>query len=158
MPTNNVEILLVEDNSADEELTLIALRKNKIANTIHVARDGEEALDFLFCRGPFHGRNPLPPPRLVLLDLKLPKVDGLEVLRCIKQEPETQAIPVVMLTSSKQEEDMVKSYRYGVNSFIQKPVDFGSFCETVRQTGLYWLLVNEPPPNEAFAPLPASDS
>ena len=147
-----VEILLVEDNSADEELTLIALRKNRITNKIYVARDGEEALDFLQCKGKFLGRNPLPAPRLVLLDIRLPKIDGLEVLRNIKQEPATKAIPVVMLTSSKQEEDMVKSYQYGVNSFLQKPVDFGRFCEIVRQAGLYWLLMNEPPPKEAFPP------
>ncbi len=153
MHRNAVDILLVEDNPADEELTLIALRKNKIANAIHVVRDGEEALDFLLCRGPFEGRSPLPPPRLILLDIRLPKIDGLEVLRCIKQNPSTRAIPVVMLTSSKQEEDVVKSYEYGVNSFLQKPVDFDRFCEMVRQAGFYWLLVNEPPPPEAFSPV-----
>jgi two-component system, response regulator len=150
MYENAVEILLVEDNAGDAELTLIALRKNKLANAIQVARDGEEALDFLLCRGAFEKRDPLPPPRLILLDLKLPKVDGLEVLRQIKEDPATKAIPVVMLTTSKQEEDMVKSYRYGVNSYIQKPLDFERFCDTVRQAGLYWLLVNQAPPDEAF--------
>ena len=154
MHENAVDILLVEDNSADEELTLIALRKNRITNKIHVARDGEEALDFLRCKGKYLGRNPLPAPRLILLDIRLPKIDGLEVLRQLKQDPATKAIPVVMLTSSKQDEDLVKSYQYGVNSFLQKPVDFGRFCEIVRQAGLYWLLLNEAPPNETFA-LPA---
>lgn len=152
MDKSAVEILLVEDSPGDVELTLIALRKSRIANAIHVAQDGEEALDFLLCQGQFAGRDPLPRPRLILLDLRLPKMDGLELLRYIKQNASTKAIPVVMLTSSKQEEDMVKSYHYGVNSFIQKPVDFDHFCETVRQAGLYWLLVNEPPPNKAFAP------
>jgi two-component system response regulator len=150
MHNQAIEILLVEDNPADEELTMIALRKNKIANTIHVARDGVAALDFLFCRGSFKDRKPLPAPKLVLLDIRLPKLDGLEVLNIIKHDPATQAIPVVMLTSSKQDEDMVKSYQYGVNSFLQKPVDFDNFCEMVRQAGLYWLLINEPPPNDAF--------
>lgn len=145
-----VEILLVEDNPADVELTLHALRQNKLANKIQVARDGEEALDFLFTRGNFRGRKSLAPPRIVLLDLKLPKVDGLAVLRAIKGEARTRAIPVVVLTSSKEEKDMVESYSLGVNSYIQKPVDFDSFRETVRQLGLYWLLVNVPPPSSAF--------
>ena len=146
-----VEILLVEDNPADVELTLHALGQNKLANKIQVARDGEEALDFLFNRGGFRNRKSLAPPRMVLLDLKLPKVDGLSVLRAAKGDPRTRAIPIVVLTSSKEEKDMVESYSLGVNSYIQKPVDFENFRHTVRDLGLYWLVVNVPPPNSAFA-------
>lgn len=146
-----VEILLVEDNPADVELTLHALGQNKLANKIQIARDGEEALDFLFNRGSFHDRISQAPPRMVLLDLKLPKVDGLGVLRAAKGDPRTRAIPIVVLTSSKEEKDMVESYSLGVNSYIQKPVDFDNFRQTVRDLGLYWLLVNVPPPNSAFA-------
>ena len=145
-------ILLVEDNEADVELTLHALRLNHLANRIHVARDGEEALDFLFFRGIYAERSERPQPHLVLLDLKLPKVDGLEVLREIKNDPRTRAIPVVILTSSKEERDMVSSYQLGVNSYIQKPVDFDQFRETVKQLGLYWLVTNQPPPPNAFRP------
>jgi two-component system response regulator len=148
---NGVEILLVEDNAADVELTLHALRQNKLANKIQVARDGEEALDFLFGRGHFQDRPSHQPPRIVLLDLKLPKVDGLEVLRAVKSDPRTRAIPIIVLTSSKEEKDLVEGYSLGVNSYIQKPVDFDSFRDTVRQLGLYWLLINVPPPPAAFS-------
>ena len=150
MSTKEVEILLVEDNEADEELTVHALRVNNLANCIHVARDGEEALDFLFCRGAHAGRDFENPPRLVLLDLKLPKVDGLEVLRQIKNDPRTRAIPFVILTASREERDLIEGYHLGVNSYIQKPVDFLQFREIVKQLGLYWLLVNLSPPREAF--------
>lgn len=146
MALDEVEILLVEDNPADLELTLHALRQNHLANRIHLARDGEEALDYLFGRGQ-HSQRPLDAPlKLVLLDLKLPKVDGIEVLRAIKSDPRTKVIPVVILTSSKEERDLVSSYELGVNSYIQKPVDFAEFRETVKQLRLYWLLVNQPPP------------
>ena len=150
MSTNEVEILLVEDNEADEELTIHALRANNLANRIHVAHDGEEALDFLFCRGEHNGRDFEKPPRLVLLDLKLPKVDGLEVLRQIKNDPRTKAIPIVILTASGEERDRVEGYQLGVNSYIQKPVDFVQFREIVKQLGLYWLVVNLAPPRDAF--------
>ena len=150
-PQHEIEILLVEDNPADVELTLHALRRNNLANHIRVVRDGEEALDFLFCRNSYHSRSFEQPPKLVLLDLKLPKVDGLEVLRQVKTDPRTRAIPVVILTASKEEKDLVNGYQLGVNSYIQKPVDFDQFRETVKQLGLYWLLVNEPPPPNAFS-------
>lgn len=149
--TDSVEILLVEDNPADAELTLRALRQNNLANKIHVARDGEEALDFLFNRGSYQGRTGQSPPRIVLLDLKLPKIDGLGVLRTVKDNVRTRAIPIIILTSSKEEKDMVEGYSLGVNSYIQKPVDFDSFRDTVRQLGLYWLLINVAPPLAAFA-------
>ena len=152
MNTNEVEILLVEDNPDDVELTLHALRQEKLANSIVIARDGEEALDFLFCRGKYSTRSFDSPPRLILLDLKLPKVDGMEVLREIKKETRTRAIPVVILTSSREESDLVNGYHLGVNGYIQKPVDFDHFRQTVKQLGLYWLVVNEPPPASAFRP------
>ncbi len=145
-----IEILLVEDDPKDIELTLHALRHDKLANRIHVAQDGEQALDFLFCRGEFRDREPTQQPKLILLDLKLPKVDGLEVLRAMKNDERTRAIPVVILTSSKQEPDMVSGYKLGVNSYIQKPVDFTSFRQKVKDLGYYWLLVNLPPPEAAF--------
>lgn len=144
------EILLVEDNASDAELTLHALRNNNIAKHIRLARDGEEALDFLLCRGPFADRQFDPPPQLVLLDLKLPKVDGIQVLQEIKANARTRSIPVVVLTSSKEERDLVKSYRLGVNSYIQKPVSFADFQNVVRQLGMYWLLLNSNPPSAAF--------
>lgn len=142
---DEIEILLVEDNPADLELTLRALKKNNIANKVQVAEDGEVALDFLFGRGQFADRNTDNKPKVVLLDLKLPKVDGLEVLRTIKADPKTQAIPVVVLTTSKQESDIIESYRLGVNSYIVKPVDFEKFVESVKELGMYWLLMNQPP-------------
>ena len=150
--TQEVEILLVEDNPVDVDLTLRALRTNNLANQVQVARDGEEALDFLFCRGPYSDRNSDTPPKLILLDLKLPKVDGLEVLREIRNHPRTRPIPVVILTSSKEDKDMVASYQLGINSYIQKPVDFDDFRDTVKQLGLYWLIINQPPPPAAFLP------
>ena len=146
MSTNEIEILLVEDNEADEELAIHALRTNNLANQIHVARDGEEALDFLFCRGEHNGRGFDKPPRLVLLDLKLPKVDGLEVLRQLKSDPRTKAIPIVILTASREERDMINGYQVGVNSYIQKPVDFVQFRGIIKQLGLYWLVVNQASP------------
>ncbi len=151
MPADAIEILLVEDDPRDVELTLHALRRNNLANRIHVARDGEEALELLFCRGPHSDRSFDRPPKLILLDLKLPKVDGLEVLRQVKSDLRTKAIPVVILTSSKEEKDLINGYCLGVNSYIQKPVDFDNFCKTAKQLGLYWLLVNEPPPSGAFS-------
>ena len=150
MTQKEVEILLVEDNPMDVELTLHALRHNNLANQIQVVRDGEEALDFLLCRGPYSGRNFGHPPKLVLLDLKLPKVNGLEVLREIRNDARTKPIPVVVLTSSKEDKDMVLSYQLGINSYIQKPVDFSEFRKTVKQLGFYWLLVNQAPPAGAF--------
>jgi CheY-like chemotaxis protein len=148
-PNRGMEILLVEDNVDDLELTLHALRSDQVANKIEVARDGEEALDYFFRRGRFAARSLESEPSLVLLDLKLPKVDGLEVLREIKNNPHTRTVPVVVLTSSKEEKDMVMSYQLGVNSYIQKPVDFKQFRETVKQLGLYWLVINQPPPANA---------
>ncbi len=144
MTGDDVEILLVEDNPNDVELTLHALRHNNLTNRIHVARDGAEALDYIFATGAYAER-PTPHPRVILLDLKLPLVDGLEVLQRVKNDPGTRAIPVVVLTSSREERDVVESYRLGVNSYIVKPVDFGQFSEAVRQMGLYWVLLNEPP-------------
>ena len=140
-----VEILLVEDNPNDAELALRALKKNNLANNILVVTDGEEALDFIFARGAFSERKIENGPKVILLDLKLPKVDGLEVLRAIKSDPHTKIIPVVVLTSSKEESDIVASYRLGVNSYIVKPVDFAKFVAAVRDLGLYWLLLNQSP-------------
>jgi CheY-like chemotaxis protein len=134
------------------KLAMHALNARKLANQIEVARDGEEALDFLFCRGRYASRNFDHAPRLVLLDLKLPKVDGLEVLRAAKADARTRAIPVVILTASKEERDMVESYQLGVNAYIQKPVDFDQFRQIVEQVGLFWLVVNQAPPPAAFGP------
>ena len=149
MTANEIDILLVEDNDGDMELALHALRRERLANKIFVARDGEEALDFLFCRGEFAQRSFAHPPKLVLLDLKLPKVEGIEVLRQVKAEQRTRSIPVVIMTSSNEERDIVNGYNLGANSFIQKPVDFDQFRDTVRQVGLYWMLVNQAPLPEA---------
>jgi len=148
MNRGELEILLVEDNEDDMELALHALERGKVANRISVVRDGEEALDFLFCRGAYSKRSFEHPPKLVLLDLKLPKVDGMEVLRQVKGEPRTKTIPVVIMTSSKEERDLVNSYNLGVNSYIQKPVDFDQFRETVKDVGLYWVVINQPPVTE----------
>jgi len=142
---DDVEILLIEDNAADAELTMRALRKNKLANRVVRVSDGEEALDFLFARGAFQARKVENGPKLILLDLKLPKLDGLQVLRAIRGDPRTQVFPVVVLTSSKEERDIVASYRLGVNSYIVKPVDFEKFVAAVRDIGMYWLLLNQPP-------------
>jgi two-component system response regulator len=146
MNSSELEILLVEDNQNDMDLALHALRREKLANHIVVARDGEEALDFLFCRGAFAHRPFEHPPKLVLLDLKLPRVDGMEVLRQVKSDPRTKNIPIVIMTSSKEEQDLMSGYNLGVNSYIQKPVDFDKFRETVKSVGLYWLVINQPPP------------
>ena len=142
----NGAILLVEDNPDDEALTLRALKKNNIANEVVVARDGAEALDYLFATGPHAGRDPRYLPQVVLLDLKLPKVDGLEVLRRIRSDDRTRLLPVVVLTSSREDRDVVESYNRGANSYVRKPVDFEAFMEAAKQLGLYWLVVNEPPP------------
>ncbi|MCH7737910.1 MAG: response regulator [Chloroflexi bacterium] len=139
-------ILLVEDNPDDEALTIRALNRNNITNEVIVARDGVEAMDYVFARGTHSERDINDLPRLVLLDLKLPKVDGLEVLKQIRADDRTKRLPVVVLTSSKEEQDLVDSYNLGVNSYIRKPVDFTLFTEAVRQVGLYWLVLNEPPP------------
>lgn len=142
----NKFILLVEDNPDDEALTLRALKKNNIANEVVVTRDGVEALDFLFCQGTYRGRNPLEKPAVILLDLKLPKVDGLEVLKRLRTDDRTRLYPVVILTSSKEEHDLINGYRLGANSYIRKPVDFNQFVDAVGQLGLYWLVLNEPAP------------
>jgi two-component system response regulator len=145
MAKDIVEILLVEDNPNDVELTLHALQAHNLANRIHVVRDGAEALDFIFSTGAYQERTAKNGPRVILLDLKLPKVDGLEVLRRIRDDERTRVIPVVILTSSREERDIVESYKLGVNSYIVKPVDFEQFTESVRQVGLYWVLLNQPP-------------
>ena len=154
MNCEEVEILLVEDNVDDIELALHALKKGNLANKIFVVRDGEEALEFLFCRNTYASRSFESPPKVVLLDLKLPKVDGLEVLRALKEDPRTKSIPVVVMTSSKEQRDMVEGYHLGVNSYIQKPVDFDQFREIIGQLGFYWLVINQPPPRDAFLAKP----
>ena len=140
-------ILLVEDNKDDEELTLRALARNNIGNHVVVVRDGQEALDWLQGVGSHAGRSPADAPALILLDLKLPKVDGLEVLQRLRANPATQLVPVVILTSSREDRDRIEGYRGGANSYVQKPVDFTQFVDAVRQLGVYWLILNEPPPN-----------
>lgn len=142
----NKIILLVEDNPDDEALTLRALKKNNIGNEVVVARDGAEALDYLFGTGAYSGRDTRVMPAVTLLDLKLPKVDGLEVLHRIRADDRTKLIPVVILTSSKEEQDLINGYKQGANSYIRKPVDFAQFIEAMRHLGLYWLVINEPPP------------
>ncbi len=141
--SGQIEILLVEDNPQDLELALRAFKKAKLANRIEVARDGEEALDFVFCQGPHAARSIEDVPRVILLDLKLPKVDGLEVLHRIKADPRTRSVPVVVLTSSKEQSDLVESYQLGVNSYIVKPVNFDRFVAAVQDLGLYWLVLNQ---------------
>ncbi len=143
--TNIIELLLVEDNPQDLELALRALRKINLANHIEVARDGAEALDFIFCEGPHAGRKMGNGPKVILLDLKLPKVDGLEVLKRVKSDPRTRMIPVVVLTSSKEQRDIVESYNLGVNSYIVKPVNFDGFTDAMRELGVYWLMLNQAP-------------
>ena len=143
---HNHIILLVEDNPDDEELILLAFKEGNILNDIVVARDGAEALDYLFGTGKYAGRDPSRHPQLVLLDLKLPKLGGLEVLERLRADPRTQLVPVVILTSSSEEEDIISSYRLGANSYVRKPVDFHHFADAVKQVGLYWLLLNEAPP------------
>jgi CheY-like chemotaxis protein len=142
---NAVEILIVEDTPQDLELTLRALRKSNLANNIHVARDGAEAVEFIFCEGPHADRKIQDGPKVILLDLKLPKIDGIEVLRRVKSDSRTKSIPVVVLTSSKEQKDVVESYQLGVNSYIVKPVDFERFASAVGELGLYWLLLNQSP-------------
>lgn len=142
-------ILLVEDNAQDEELTIRALRHSNIMNKVVVARDGEEALDYVFGRGQYAGRNLDLMPAVVLLDLKLPKLNGLEVLRALRSDPLTDAVPVVILTSSNEERDIAEGYRVGANSFICKPVDFEKFTEAIGRLGMYWVLLNEPPRRKA---------
>ena len=140
-----VEILLVEDNPKDAEMTQRALRKHNFGNKLHWVKDGAEALDYMFCRGAYAGRNSGHPPRLILLDIKMPKVDGIEVLRQIKADEKTRTVPVVVMTSSNEERDVVDSYRLGVNSYIVKPVEFAAFLEVVAKIGLYWVLTNRVP-------------
>lgn len=145
MNVNIVEILLVEDNPDDVKLTLHALRKYHLANNIQVAADGEEALEFLFCRGKYSDRSMLQVPKVILLDLKLPKVDGIEVLKEIKSDATLRKIPVVVLTSSKEDRDIIDAYELGVNSYIVKPVEFDEFVKAISNVGLYWLILNEAP-------------
>jgi CheY-like chemotaxis protein len=147
MTITDETILLVEDNPDDVELTMRAFRKNNIANSVVVARDGVEALDYLFGRGAYADRNIKDTPRLILLDLKLPKLDGLQVLERLRADEHTKLTPVVILTSSKEEQDLISGYKTGANSYVRKPVDFNQFVEAVREIGLYWLLINEPPPD-----------
>jgi CheY-like chemotaxis protein len=139
-------IMLVEDNPDDEELTLRALRKASIANNVFVSRDGQEALDFLFGTGKHAGRTPLTMPAVVLLDLKLPKLDGIDVLKRMRADPRTKLIPVVVLTSSSEDEDMLRSYQSGANSYVRKPIEFSAFADAVTQLGMYWMLINQTPP------------
>ena len=145
MNSTQVDILLVDDSQEDVDLALHALRAEHLANSIFVARDGEEALDFLFCRGPHAERSFEHPPKIVMLDLKLPKVDGMQVLKEIKNDARTKTIPVVMMTSSKEERDRILGYDLGVNSYLQKPVDFDEFRKVIKLLGMYWAVVNQPP-------------
>lgn len=145
MVEDTVEILLVEDNPADAELTLRALKKHNLANRVHLVKDGVEALEFIFATGAYAHRKIENGPKVILLDLKLPKVNGLEVLKKVKSDERTKVIPVVVLTSSKEEKDIIESYKLGVNSYIVKPVDFDKFVQAVKDMSLYWLLLNEPP-------------
>jgi len=140
-----VDVLLVEDNQQDAELTIRSLKKHKLANNISVVEDGAEALDFIFCRGKYSERDIKHPPRVIFLDLKLPLVNGLEVLRAIKQDARTKSVPVVVVTSSREDPDVKAAYELGANSYVVKPVDFESFTEAIGKLGLYWLLINQPP-------------
>jgi two-component system, response regulator len=142
----NKLILLVEDNPDDEKLTIMGFKRNNIANNIVVARDGREAVDYLFCQGEFAGRDPYEMPQVVVLDLKLPKMNGIEVLKQIRENQTTHFLPVVILTSSKEDRDLVESYELGVNAYVQKPVDFNEFGEAVKHLGMFWLLLNSTPP------------
>jgi len=144
-------ILLVEDNPDDAKLTLRAFKRNNMLNPIVVARDGVEALDFLFARGAYAERAGKPPPALVILDLKLPKLDGLGVLKAVRGDERTRLIPVVILTSSKEEQDLVRSYSLGATSYVRKPFDFAEFLEAARVLGIYWLMMNQPPPEHQAA-------
>lgn len=150
--TDGMDILLIEDNPEDVEITLRAFQKHHVANKIHVVRDGEEALECLFSNGRYAVGNPCQNVRLILLDLKLPKVDGLEILQKCKTDPRTKHIPVVVLTSSREEQDLAQSYNYGVNSYVVKPVDFPQFSDAVRQLGLYWMLLNRVPEELSMDP------
>lgn len=145
MENEKVEILLVEDNPNDVELTLHALKKSRLTNNIHVVRDGEEALEFFFGNPENDASKKIPGPKVILLDLKLPKIDGMEVLRQLKSHPATRSIPVVVLTSSNEERDIVETYSLGVNSYIVKPVDFVKFVQAMHTLGMYWLMLNRPP-------------
>ena len=146
MNAEPIEILLVEDNPDDVHLTLRSLKKNNISNPVVVARDGVEALDYLFCRGSHAGRDPDHLPVVVLLDIKLPKIDGIEVLKQVRANEQTKLLPVVILTSSREERDILNGYKFGANSYVRKPVDFVEFNEAIKNLGLYWLLWNEAPP------------
>ena len=143
--TNEIEILLVEDNQDDLDMALRSLRQANLANHIHIARDGVEALEFIFCQGAYAARKIENGPKVILLDLKLPRLDGLEVLKRVKGDPRTKMIPVVVLTSSKEQKDVIESYNLGVNSYMVKPVDFEGFAAVVKELGMYWLLLNQPP-------------
>ena len=147
-------ILLVEDNPKDEALTLRALRKSGITNDVVVTRDGAEALEYLFCSGAFSGRDPLDQPAVVLMDLNLPKIGGLEVVRRVRANDGTRLLPIVILTSSDEEEDRLKGYEFGANSYVRKPVEFNAFANAVKQLGLYWLILNEPTPQGKRTPSP----
>jgi len=144
MKVNEVEILLVEDNPQDAELTVRALKKQKLVNNIFMVKDGAEAMDFIFCRGPYSGKSTTSALKVILLDLKLPKVDGLEVLKAIKADKRTRSIPVVIVTSSKEDPDIKTAYELGANSYVVKPVGFEAFVESMNNLGLYWLLINQP--------------
>jgi len=145
MDKTAIDILLIEDSPFDAELTLRALRDIKILNHVQVLTDGEEAINYLFCQGEYKGRDLNLNPKVIFLDLKLPKIDGLEVLKMVKDDERTKSIPIVIVTSSKEERDVVKSYKLGVNSYIVKPVDSNKFIEAIKEIGLYWLILNQPP-------------
>jgi two-component system, response regulator len=145
-----IDLLLVEDNASDAELAVRELRRHKFANRIHVVRDGAQALDFVFCRGAYSARSFSRPPKVILLDMKLPKVSGLEVLKAIKGDPRTRALPVVVMTSSAEQRDLIESYKFGVNAYIQKPIDFEAFRQVIERFGMFWLAVNSAPPAELF--------